>query len=227
MIMGLSLGVTLPVRKTKKPRLECAIYLVSTFLVLVSMIAYSQWNAARFRSFQSNVLFNEGYLNDYLKPGQKSVYLFPFDRSVLISNAQNMIAEQSWLSASANANFDDVERRGYLQDSVRDTLKLHSFLTSGKDGIGDLLSAWNESLRFLDFESSVVDDLIHEALYKNPMHVPTLRTGALIYNSIGMREHSVSMINKIIEVLPDFFYDDKSERRRIMIKENPWLMELL
>ncbi len=227
MIMGLSLGATLPTRKTKKPRLECSIYLGSAFLVLISVIAFSQWNGARFRSFQSIRLFNDGYLNDYLKPGQRAVYLFPFDRSILISNAQNMISEQSWLSASANANFDDIERRGQLQDSVRSTLKLHSFLTSNNDGIGDLLSAWNESLRFLDFESKVVDDLIHEALYKNPMHVPTLRTGVLIYNSIGMHEHSVSMINKVIEVLPDFFYDDKSERRRILLKENKWLLELL
>ncbi|MDP6575226.1 MAG: O-antigen ligase family protein, partial [Candidatus Peribacteraceae bacterium] len=227
MIMGLSLGAILPTRKTKKPRLECSIYLGSAFLVLISVIAFSQWNGARFRSFQSIRLFNDGYLNDYLKPGQRAVYLFPFDRSILISNAQNMISEQSWLSASANANFDDIERRGQLQDSVRSTLKLHSFLTSNNDGIGDLLSAWNESLRFLDFESKVVDDLIHEALYKNPMHVPTLRTGALIYNSIGMHEHSVSMINKVIEVLPDFFYDDKSERRRILLKENKWLLELL
>ncbi len=227
MIMGLSLGATLPTRKTKKPRLECSIYLTSAFLVILSFVAYSQWNAARFRSFQSNVLFHDGFLNDYLKPGQKSVYLFPFDRSILISNAQNMLAEQSWLSTSADANFDTAERRGYLHELAQDTLRLHSFLTSGNDGVGYALSAWNESLRSLDFDAEVVDGLIHDALKRNPMHIPTLRSGALIYNSIGMREHSASMINKIIELLPDFYYDDKSERRRIMLKENPWLNELL
>ena len=227
MIMGLSLGITLPVRKAKKLRLESSIYLGTAFLVLMSIIAFSQWNGARFRSFQSIRLFNEGYLNDYLKPGQRAVYLFPFDRSILISNAQNMVAEQSWLSTSPDINFDNAERRGYLQELSQDTLRLHSFLTSGNDGVGFILSAWNESLRLLDFDAQVVDDLIHEALNRNPMHVPTLRSGALIYNSIGMREHSASMIEKIVNLLPDFYYDDKSERRRIMLKENEWLMDLV
>ena len=90
----------------------------------------------------------------------------------------------------------------------------------------DVLSAWNESLRFLDFDPTNVEELTQRAFEKSPSHIPTLKLSYHVYESIGKHDEAKKVKDRILELIPNF-EEMEADRRKLLLNENAWLREMV
>lgn len=139
--------------------------------------------------------------------------LAPFDREVLTRAAETHLRLTSALSLS------DPARDLSLQKAEALLITLHS-LTNDGDGTAHALSAWSAALHG-DAEGVELSLAVSRSLL--PWSVVVRRVAAQVRRSMGDDAGALREEQSIAELLPQEFFVEGSEARRILLKENPWL----
>lgn len=210
-LLGMCIGLLGGKEVYVAPRKDAVLRWLIAVTSVCSLVVSLQWMQARLvhayaRSFMSqNVEIG-------LAVHQEGLLTFRYDRESIIE------VTQAHLLA-----FEQQSDNEQLRISIEALIMLLQNATGERDGMVHILRAW---LYAIEGKREAVDAALYQArgYYKSSMVYH--RAAAHIYSLLGDGTAVYEQQSMMRGLLPDTFFEDDSETRRILFKQHPWLKEL-
>ena len=182
-------------------------------LATVTLVVAIRWTQARLIHAQAqNVLSKDPSMAIALH--QQGVVMFTYDRQSIMNAAEvHLLALEK----------EDVEYREDLLSSTQVLIGLMKNATSHRDGMAFLLEAWFFAVQG-DRENT--DTALAQAKILLPtsfvFHRTALHIADIFGDGVLAEQHRMG----IRGLLPDGYFEEESELRRILLKQHPWLKEI-
>ena len=96
-------------------------------------------------------------------------------------------------------------------------------LTGGRDGMGYLLQAW---LSAVESDRTQMEAALEKAKTFLPTSITYHRTAAHLYTLLEDPEAASAEVEALRSLLPEGYFQQDSEIRRILQKQHPWLTKM-
>lgn len=205
--IGLLPGAEPTVRRWQERGFRTLLWLLCVGSLMVSL----QWLQARWVHGYARLLYGEDP-GIALATHQEGLLTFGYDRDSIIEAAEShlVLAERT----------DEPEP---LLKSVDTMIQMLRTVTGNEDGMAPVLQAWADALRG---NADAAKQALAEAkpYFRNSIvyHRAAAYILALIGEGTAVYEHETA----IRGLLPDAYFDEGSEARRILQKQHPWLENL-
>jgi O-antigen ligase len=212
-LTGMLIGL-LP--KTRSPMRVRGIRIINFCLLALATVVFVvsvRWTQSRWISaYAQSITYTNPSLS--LSWYQQAVLMFRFDRQTILDATQvHLIALEQ----------DEIERREDLVASTHILIGLMRTATNHHDGMADLLDAW---LAAIEGDSARAEASLALAKVFLPTSVVYHRTALhiadILEDGVMAQQHKMG----IRSLLPDGYFEEGSEIRRILIKQHPWLQKL-
>lgn len=182
-------------------------------LATVTFVMSVRWTQARWiHSFAQATLAQDPSTG--LALHQQGVLMFSYDRQSLIE-----VAEVHLLALEKS---DDTSREDLIY-STQVLIDLLRNTTAHRDGMADLLTAW---LAAIEGDRATVDASLAAAYTFLPTSIVYHRTAMHIAGVLKDEVLEETHRMGIHSLLPDGYFEEGTEMRRILLKQHPWLKEL-
>lgn len=210
MLIGLSIG-SLPYQERTVPVwVNHVATLTFLGIAIVATVVSLQWMQSRIIVAHARI---EQDPSVQLGLYQKAVVLFRYDRDILIE------ATEAHLFALEAVQ----SQRAELRTSIETLITLLSSATHNHDGFAPLLTAW---LHAIEGNVQEAQKSLDEAKLFLPTsvtyHRAAMHIADLLADGVLKENHRMG----IRGLLPDGFFEENSDMRRILLKQNPWLQTL-
>jgi len=205
MLVGMLIGLLPP---TVSPiQIKGSRYITMGFLAVatIALVVSVRWSQAR---------LIHAYARGGLALHQQGVLMFSYDRQSIIEAAEiHLLALEN----------DTVENRDDLVKSTQILIDLLRRTTNHRDGMAELLESW---LAAVQGDSAAAQAKLAAAKVFLPTSIVYHRTAQHIAKVLddGVLEEAHRM--GIRGLLPDGYFEEGSEMRRILLKQHPWLHQI-
>ncbi|PIR54021.1 hypothetical protein COU75_02980, partial [Candidatus Peregrinibacteria bacterium CG10_big_fil_rev_8_21_14_0_10_42_8] len=107
-----------------------------------------------------------------------------------------------------------------LAQSIEVLQEMHRKLTNGHDGVYLLLQSWYLAEQGRDEEARIS---LQNAEQYLPESITYHRTAIFVAGVLHDEQLAAMHTKKLIKLLPDGFFIEGSEMRRILLKQHPWI----
>ncbi|MDP7069374.1 MAG: O-antigen ligase family protein [Candidatus Peribacteraceae bacterium] len=216
-ICGMLIGLLTPEAKPRFSPMPSMLLNVSLFCIsLFSFLITAQWSHARILHESARQHRIAGDWSGSLELHQQGVLSFPHDRQSIMETAEYHLQDISRIK--------ETSQRDDLIHSAEALITLQHHVTNGEDGMAHLLAAWLSALKG---DLDTMESQFALAKAKLPESIAFHRTAAYVYGLLENQDQ-VDMHNaKLRGLLPGEFWDEKSQLRRILLKQHRWLERIL
>jgi len=202
-LIGLGIGITGNVALV--PRLCSALWNVCMVVCCFAAFAIAtQWTLAQL--YHASAAQFEG--TRALAYEQQGIMSFTYDRKALMEATEHHI--QSYAT----------EHSSELAQSIEVLQEMHRKLTNGHDGVYLLLQSWYLAEQGRDEEARIS---LQNAEQYLPESITYHRTAIFVAGVLHDEQLAAMHTKKLIKLLPDGFFIEGSEMRRILLKQHPWI----
>lgn len=140
---------------------------------------------------------------------QEGLMAFRFDRQMLIQATQTHIEAY------------DITKDPEILHNIAIIQDMHHLLTGQKDGVFFLLQSWHAAVQGKREQSVASLQKAHELL---PQSVMYYRSAIHINHILGNSEKEQGNKDDLLKLLPDAYFQEGSQTRRLLQKQHPWIV---
>ena len=192
---------------TRRSAYSTACNTVLVIATCVSVVIAVQWTKAQL--FHAAAEKMQG--QERLAYGQEGIMAFQFDRQALMN-----VTEKHIIAFSGQKSEE-------IGSSIESLLAMHKRLSGEHDGVQLLLQSWFYAENGQDKQAR---QKLLEAKELLPENITYHRTALFIAGVLKDEQLQDHHSQSLQDMLPALFWDRKSETRRILLKQHPWLLEL-
>lgn len=170
--------------------------------------------SSRITANHAERMFQEGDLGTAAQEYARATRQVPWDRALLIRFLETALL--------ARERAEDQETEHAIDTVLEKHLHALRWLTSGSDLLLPSLQAWHAALGGKMKEAL---GFLEDAKRRAPFSIPRLRIAGKVAQLLGDKTMENTLRTELKSMLPSWWSDASDPRRRILLKENPWVEE--